>query len=167
LDRLVPRIYLQLRQLARLHMSKERLGHTLQPTALVAEAYLKLVAAPEQNFKTKQAFFIAASRIMFEILVDHAKKKRTYKRGREFERLPMEEALMKPSSAVQEADLIDFRKAVRRLEQIDRRKAQIIELYYFTGMTAVEISELLEIGTSTVHRDLEFSRAFLRREMDR
>jgi len=164
LERLTPLIYGELRKLARFHMSREGAGHTLQPTALINEAFLKLIDIQQADWKSRKHFYGAASQIMRRVLVDYARKKRSVKRGREAKRVPFEEALARPAD-LPVVDIIAFDEALTRLAAIDTRKAQIVEFWFFAGMTVEEIATTMEIGTSTVRRDLEFVKAWLAREL--
>ena len=102
---------------------------------------------------------------MRRVLVDYARKKRSYKRGRDHRRVPFEEALAYPSDLPEATDIVAFDEALRKLAGIDARKAQVVELWFFGGMTVEEISGAMGIGTSTVHRDLEFAKVWLAREL--
>lgn len=164
LDRLTPLIYGELRKLARFHMSREAAGHTLQPTALINEAFLKLIDIQQPDWKSRKHFYGAASQIMRRVLVDYARKKRSVKRGREAKRVPFEEALARPAD-MPVVDIVAFDEALTRLAAIDSRKAQIVEFWFFAGMSVEEIATTMEIGTSTVRRDLEFVKAWLAREL--
>lgn len=165
LNELTPLIYGELRKLAKFHMSREGPGHTLQPTALINEAFLRLVSVQHTDWKSRRYFYAAASQIMRRILVDYARKKRSAKRGREAKHVPFEEALVKPDYAPAAADIVAFDEALTRLKANDVRKAQVLELWFFGGMTIEEIAETMEIGTSTVRRDLEFAKVWLTREL--
>jgi len=165
LDRLTPLIYGELRKLARFHMSREAPGHTLQPTALINEAFLKLIDIRQMDWKSRKHFYAAASQIMRRVLVDYARKKRSVKRGREVKRVPFEEAIAQPAYAPAAADIMAFDEALTRLKLMDARKAQVVEFWFFGGMTIEEIAETMDIGTSTVNRDLEFAKVWLAREL--
>ena len=165
LDELTPLIYGELRKLAKYHMSREGPGHTLQPTALINEAFLRLVSVQHTDWKSRRYFYAAASQIMRRVLVDYARKKRSAKRGREAKHVPFEEALAKPDYAPAAADILAFDEALTRLKAIDERKAQVLELWFFAGMTIEEITEIVEISTSTVRRDLDFAKVWLAREL--
>ena len=164
LDRLTPLIYGELRKLARFHMSREAAGHTLQPTALINEAFLKLIDIQEPDWKSRKHFYGAASQIMRRVLVDYARKKRSVKRGREAKRVPFEEAIARPAE-MPAVDILAFDEALTRLATIDPRKAQVVEFWFFAGLTVEEIAGAMDIGTSTVNRDLEFSKVWLAREL--
>ena len=165
LDQLTPLIYGELRKLANFHMSREGPDHTLQPTALINEAFLRLVSAQHTDWKGRRYFYAAASQIMRRVLVDYARKKRSAKRGRDAKRVPFEEAMARPDYAPAAADVVAFDEALTRLKAIGARKAQVVELWFFGGMTIEEIAETLEMGTSTVRRDLEFAKVWLAREL--
>jgi len=164
LDRLTPLIYGELRKLARFHMSREAVGHTLQPTALINEAFLKLIEIEQVDWKSRKHFYRAASQIMRRVLVDYARKKRSVKRGRQAKRVPFEEAIALPAEMAV-VDIIAFDEAATRLAAHDPRKAQIVEFWFFAGMTVEEIADAMDIGTSTVNRDLEFAKVWLAREL--
>ena len=163
LEELTPLIYGELRKLARFHMSREAPGHTLQPTAPINEAFMKLVDIQQADWKSRKHFFAAASQIMRHLLVDYARKKRSYKRGHDANRVPFEEVMA--VSTEMPVDIIALDEALNRLARMDPRKAQVIELWFFGGMTAEEVASALEVGTSTVHRDLEFAKVWLAREI--
>jgi len=165
LDQLTPLIYGELRKLARFHMSHEAAGHTLQPTALINEAFLRLMDVNRADWKSRKHFYAAASQIMRRVLVDYARKKRSVKRGRQLKRVPFEEAIALPSDIPAAADIVAFDVALTRLAAIDARKAQAVEFWFFAGMTVEEIADALDIGASTVHRDLEFAKVWLAREL--
>ena len=165
LDELTPLIYGQLRKLAKFHMSRENAGHTLQPTALINEAFLRLVSVQHAEWKNRRHFYAASSQIMRRVLVDYARKKRSAKRGREAKHVPFEEALVKPDYAPAAADIVAFDEALTRLKAKDARKAQVLELWFFGGMTIEEIAEIMEISISTIRRDLDFAKVWLAREL--
>jgi RNA polymerase sigma-70 factor (ECF subfamily) len=164
LDRLTPLIYGELRKIARFHMSREATGHTLQPTALINEAFLKLIHIEDPDWKSRKHFYRAASQIMRRVLVDYARKKRSVKRGREGKRVPFEEAIAQPAQ-LPGVDIVAFDEAITRLAAIDSRKAQVVEFWFFAGMSVQEIASTMEIGTSTVRRDLDFAKVWLAREL--
>jgi RNA polymerase sigma-70 factor (ECF subfamily) len=165
LTKLTPLIYSELRKLARFHMSREAPGHTLQPTALINEAYMKLMAIDQGDWPSRKHFYAAASQIMRRILVDYARKKRSFKRGRDLQRIPFEEALAHPADGPAFTDIVMFDEALQRLAKINVRKAQAVEFWFFAGMTVDEIATTMQVGTSTVHRDLEFAKVWLAREI--
>jgi RNA polymerase sigma factor (TIGR02999 family) len=154
----------ELQKIARFHMAHEGAGHTLQPTALINEAFLKLVGIAN-DWKDRKHFLAVASQIMRRILVDYARKKRCYKRGRELKRVAWQEAITEPAAIPGVTDLLMFDEVLNRLEQIDPRKARVLEAWFFSGMTVEEIAQALEIGETTVYRDLEFSKVWIAREL--
>jgi RNA polymerase sigma factor (TIGR02999 family) len=165
LDRLTPLVYAELRKLARFHMAHEAPGHTLQATALINEAFLKLIGLSKPDWKSRKHFYGAASQIMRRVLVDYARKKRSVKRGRELKRVEWENVKTKPADLPAVTDVLMFDEALTNLEAIDSRKARVLEAWFFSGMTVEEIAETLEIGTSTVQRDLEFAKVWIAREL--
>lgn len=165
LNHLTPLIYAELRKLAHFHMSREGAGHTLQPTALINEAFLKLLKVREIDWKGRKHFYAITSQIMRRVLVDYARKKRSVKRGREAKRVPFEEAMSQPAYPPGASDILAFDGALTRLKLINSRQAQVMEFWFFAGMTIDEISEAMDIGVSTVHRDLEFAKVWLAREL--
>jgi len=163
IDELLPLVHGELQRLAHIYMKAERPGHTLQTTALVHEAYLKLVGA-DVEWQDRVHFFAVAARSMRRILVDHARAKGSVKRGGGLDRIPLEEAL--PVVANPTVDFVALDEALSTLEKQDQRKGQVVELHYFGGLTLPEIAELLEVSPSTVKGDLRFARAFLRNELE-
>ena len=167
LEQLTPLVYAELRKLARYHMSREAPGHTLQPTALINEAFLRLVDMQQGDWKGRKQFFAAASQIMRRVLVDYARKKRSIKRGREITRVPLEDAGILPAGSPALLDVLAFDEVLSRLEAIDARKGRVVEFWFFAGMTVEEIADAMDVGTSTVQRDLDFAKVWLARELGR
>ena len=165
LDQLTPLIYNELRKIARFHMSMESPGHTLQPTALINETFLKLVDLRKTNWQSQKHFLGAASQIMRRVLVDYARKKRSVKRGHEIRRVSLECAETLASGEPRSVDVLAFDEALSRLEALDSRKARVVEFWFFAGMTVEEIAGVMEIGTTTVQRDLNFAKVWLAREL--
>jgi len=166
LSRLMPVVVEELRQLARHYLAREAPGHTLQPTALVNEVYLRLACGKVARFENRSQFFAFAARLMREILVDHARARQTAKRGGASSRVSLEEALNLPDRyAPDYVTLIAIDDALKRLERIDRRQRLIVELRYFTGLTLTEIAEVLEISLATVERRWSVARRWLVREI--
>jgi RNA polymerase sigma factor (TIGR02999 family) len=161
LDDLTPLVYRELRQLAGSYLRKERQGHTLQPTALVHEAYVRLVDQTNPTWQSRSHFFGVAARLMRQILVDHARKKQAGKRERI--KVSLDEAV----SFQQERgrDLIALDSGLDALEKIDRRKCKAVELRYFGGLSMDEIAQTLDVSAITVRRDLRMAEAWLRQEM--
>lgn len=167
-DQLLPQVLDELRGLARHFLADERPGHTLQPTALVHEVYLRLVGGQVQPFTHRSEFFAFAARLMREILVDHARAKRTSKRGCGAPKLPLEAALGLASDTQLDSEtLLAVDQAVTRLGRLHPRQRQVVELRYFMGLTVPEIARALELGHATVERDWAVARRWLARELSR
>ncbi len=161
-NELMPLLYAELRSLANRQMNSERGSHTLQATAVVNEAYLRLVGS-DIPFQDRKHFFAVAARTMRRVLVDHAKGKNRQKRGSGQPKVTLEEALiMSPEPAF---DLSNLDEALNRLEAQDERKAKVVELHFFGGLTYDEVAEALEISPATVHRELRMAKAWLYREL--
>lgn len=157
--RLIPIVYEHLHALARHYMRAERPDHTLTPTALLNEAYVKLAGA-ETEWHDRTHFLFLASRSMRQILVDHAKTRNRAKRGAGARHVELEEIdICDPN---QDAVMIELDEALTRLTQQDERKARVVELLYFGGLNYDEVAQALEISTVTVHRDLKMAKAWLR-----
>lgn len=163
LDELMPLVYGELRRLARAKMRGERRDHTLQPTALVHEAFARLVNLGI-DWKDRAHFLSMAARLMRQVLVDHARGHRALKRGRGALRVSLRDA-----DAVVEAcpELLDLDEALDRLRQHDPRASRVVELHYFGGLRYREIAEVLGLSEATVDRDMRFSRAWLLRQLKR
>jgi RNA polymerase sigma factor (TIGR02999 family) len=162
-DELAPLVYGELRQLAHRYMRSERPDHTLQATALVNEAYLRLADQTNPHWHDRAHFFAAAARMMRHILVDYARGRQRAKRGAGAGRIELsDEAVIAESQADQVLDLND---ALESLAELDRRSSQVVELKYFGGMNYEEIAELLSVSAITVRRDWEFAKAWLRKEL--
>jgi len=162
-DQLMPLVYSELRRMARRYLRRERRDHTLQPTALVHEAYMKLVDQHGPNWQNRAHFFAVAARIMRQILIDHARTKRAYKRGGLAIKLSLDvaEAIAKQ----QYPQLIALDEALSKLQSCDPRQGRIVELRFFVGLSEEEISEVTGISVRTVKRDWRVARAWLYREM--
>lgn len=161
LDELTPLIYRELRQLAASYLRRERPGHTLQPTALVHEAYLRLVDQTSPRLENRSHFFGVAARLMRQILVDHARRKHAAKRGGL--KVPLEESMGSKPDAT--PDLLELDTALTALEKIDPRKSQAVELSYFGGLSIEEIARSFSVSPITVRRDLKMAKAWLHHEM--
>jgi RNA polymerase sigma factor (TIGR02999 family) len=159
---LIPIVYERLRALAGHYMRGERSNHTLTPTALLNEAYLKLVGA-EVEWEDRSHFFCIASRTMRQVLVDHAKARGREKRGGGAQRVELDEIDF--ADARHDPTLLDVDEALTRFARQDERKAKLIELLYFGGLTYEEAARTLNISTVTVHRDVKFAKAWLREAM--
>ena len=161
LDELTPLVYKELRQLAASYLRKERLGHTLQPTALVHEAYLRLVDQTNPNWQSRSHFYGVAARLMRQILVDHARRKLAGKRAGL--KVPLEQAVSFQQDRIH--DLVALDVGLTALEKIDPRKCKAVELRYFGGLSMEEIAQSLDVSTMTVRRDLEMAEAWLHSQM--
>jgi RNA polymerase sigma factor (TIGR02999 family) len=162
---LIPLVYDELRRLARRYMRTERPEHTLQPTALVHEAYLKLVDEPSIDWQGRAHFFAVAARLMRRILVDHARAHRAVKRGGIEPKIVLEEDLV---FAEEKADqLVELDGALDQLAEQDPRQAQIVEMRFFGGLSVEETAEVLEISPRTVKRDWTVARAWLYEEINK
>jgi RNA polymerase sigma factor (TIGR02999 family) len=163
-EALLPLVYDELRRLARLKLSQEKPGHTLQATALVHEAYLRLVGAEDEaKWQSRGHFFAAAAEAMRRILVDAARRKQSLKRGGDLAREPLDEAQI--AAPADDFDLVELDAALTRLEAKDARKAQLVKLRYFAGLTQAQAAAALDISLATADRDWAFAKAWLYREM--
>ena len=163
LAELTPLVYEDLRCLAHRHMVGERPDHTLQTTALVNEAYLRLADQTSPNFTNRSHFFAVAAQAMRQILVNYAKASQSQKRGGGALKVELDEvALISPE---QTTEILDVHEALERLATLDSRKAHVVELKYFGGLKHDEIAEVLKISTVTVRRDWVFARAWLHNEL--
>jgi len=165
LQRLMPLVYAELRRLARRQMSRERENHTLQTTALVNEAYLRLIDLSRVRWQDRAHFFAMSARLMRRILVDHARSRRYLKRGGAEQRVSFDEALV--VSREPSADLVALDDALGALAGVDARKAQVVEMRFFGGLTVEETAEALHVSTETVMRDWRLAKVWLLRELDR
>jgi RNA polymerase sigma factor (TIGR02999 family) len=163
LEKLTPLVYRELRRLAHRYMEGQRPNHTLQTTALVNEAYLRLADQKRANFTSRSHFFAVAAKAMRQILVNHAKASQRQKRGGGAAKLELDEAAL--ISPEQPREILDLNEALERLATLDSRKAQVVELRYFGGLKQEEIAEVLKISTVTVRRDWVFARAWLYSEL--
>lgn len=160
-ERLVPLVYEELRRLARQSLRRERSGHTLQATALVHEAHLRLVDHDSMTWKNRAHFFSVAATVMRRILVDHARSARAEKRGGDDERITLDVSLL--PSEERTVDLIALDEALLELGAFDQRQSQIVELRFFGGLTNEEIGQVLEISPRTIKREWRLAKAWLRR----
>ncbi len=169
LDRLTPLVYEHLRRMARGYMRNERIGHTLQPTALVNEAYLRLVDARDLDWRDRTHFFAVCARVMRRILVDAARSRAAIKRGGQADRVehstPIDLDQLPTAGAEMGAQVCALDEALNALERIDPRRAQVIELRFFGGLTVEETAQVLQISAQTVMRDWRLARAWLGREL--
>jgi RNA polymerase sigma factor (TIGR02999 family) len=162
--RLVPLVYEELRWLAREYLRRERPDHTLQATALVHEAYLRLVDQSVTTWQNRAHFFGVAAQVMRRILVDYARAHRAEKRGGVWDKLAFDEALA--PSTERRVDLIALDDALKDLLALDPRQSQIVELRFFGGLTNEEIGEVLDVSPTTVKREWRIAKAWLRREIE-
>ena len=151
-------VYPQLRSLASRYMSGENPGHTLSATGLVHEAYLKILGS-KVSWEDRIHFFAVSARVMRNILVDHAKSNRREKRGGFASEIPIDEAII--IGPEPEQRLLDLDEALRNLAEIDSRKAELVELLYFGGLSQTEAAEVLKVSEGTVQRDLRLAKAWL------
>ena len=161
-------IYEHLRRVAREYLAHERPGHTLQPTALVHEAYLRLTDGAEIQWQGRAHFFSLAARAMRRILVDHARFRQTLKRGGEQQRLSLDavpEDELARSSPLKETDLLSLDAALNKLTTAFPRQGRVVEMRFFGGVEAKEIAEALQVSEATVKRDWQFARMWLHREL--
>jgi RNA polymerase sigma-70 factor, ECF subfamily len=164
LDRLFPLIYEELQRVAHGQMKRERSGHTLDTTALVHEAYMKLVKHPPRvQWQSRVHFFAVAARAMRQILVNHARSRSRAKRGGAATPVSLDETLVMPEARPEE--LVSLDEALERLEAIDARQSRVVELRYFGGLTIEETAQFLGVSVVTVKRDWTAARAWLYREV--
>ena len=163
LDELIPIVYAELKKLARRYMGKERLDHTLQTSALINEAYLRLIDNPSTEWQDRNHFFAVAAQIMRHILIDHARSYRYAKRGAGAERVPLDEAEGLRIHRAEELVALD--EALKGLEAFDQRKSRITELRFFGGLTVEETAEVMDLSPVTVMREWRGAKAWLHRAM--
>ncbi len=164
LDRLTPIVHDELRRLARRYMRGERPGHSLQTTALVNEAYLRLVDYQRMQWQNRAHFFAVSAQLMRRILVEHARR-HNVKRGGGVPHVPLEEAAM--VGREQDADLVALDDAMNELARIDSRKVQVVEMRFFGGLSVEETAEVLKVSAITVKRDWRAAKAWLYRELSK
>ena len=163
LDRLMPLLRDELHRLAERQIRAERPGHTLQATALVHEAYLRLVDQAGVPWQIRAHFLSLCAQLMRQILIDHARKHRAVKRGRGADALPLDEALV--YAPERSAELLALDEALTRLSQADERKGRVVELRFFGGLSNTEMATVLGVSENTVLRDWAFARAWLQHEL--
>lgn len=164
LQRLVPKVYEELRRLAHHYMSQERTGHTLQTTALVHEAYQRLIDTPHVGWNDRTHFFAVCAQLMRRILVDHARSRGYLKRGGGTLAISLDEATK--LAADPSKDLLAVDAALTALAGVDPRKAQVVELRFFGGLTVEETAAVLKVSCDTVHRDWKLAKVWLLRELE-
>jgi RNA polymerase sigma factor (TIGR02999 family) len=163
LEQLMPLVYSELHRLAQRYMAGERPGHTLQATALVNEAYLRLAGSANTNWESRTQFFGVCAQMMRHILVDWARSRKTGKRGGKVALLELDDALA--AAAQPGTDLVAIDDALQALAEIDPRKSRVVELRFFGGMSMEETARVLKVSVETVQRDWKFARSWLRREL--
>jgi RNA polymerase sigma-70 factor, ECF subfamily len=165
LDQLMPLVYRELRRLAHNYMDRERLGHTLQTTALVNEVYLRLIDVRPVSVQDRAQFFALAAQLMRRILVDFARGRRAQKRGGGAAQVSFDEAFV--FSPEISAELVALDQALKALSAVDRRKGEVVEMRYFGGLSVEETATVLKVSADTVRRDWKFAKVWLLREMQR
>ena len=163
LDELLPLVHQELRRLARRYMFAERAGHTLQATALVNEAYLRLVNSRQVNWQNRAHFFAISAQLMRRILVDSARSHGDQKRGGRIPKVTLDEVLVGPQEKGQ--DLVALDDALNALSGVDPRKARVVELRFFGGLSVEETAEVLKVSRNTVLRDWRLAKMWLKREI--
>jgi RNA polymerase sigma-70 factor (ECF subfamily) len=161
--RLLELVYDDLRRLAAHYLQQERVGHTLQATALVNEAYLKLIDQTRVDWRGKSHFFAVGAQAMRRVLVNHAKSKKRLKRGGQGRRVPLDEPIA--VSAERDEDVLALDEALEKLAKLDPRQAKLVELRFFGGLNVEETAEVLGVSKRTVEREWTACRAWLRREL--
>lgn len=159
LDRLTPIVYDELRRIAHRYVQRERAGHTLQTTALVNEAYLRLAGQQKVDWQNRAHFFAVSAQVMRHILIDHARRRRYAKHGGEIQQVPLEDASVMTEQRATE--LIALDEALDELAKFDPRKSRVVELRYFGGLSLEETAEVLKISLMTVRRDWRAAKAWL------
>lgn len=163
LDRLIPIVYEELRRQATRYLRRERPGHTLQTTALIHEAYIRLIDQKSVRWQNRAHFFAISAQLMRRILVDHARSRQAAKRGGSDIKLPLEEAMI--VSQGREVNLVALDEALERLAVIDPQQSRVVELRFFSGLSVEETAEVLGVSPRTVTRDWNVAKAWLRREI--
>jgi RNA polymerase sigma factor (TIGR02999 family) len=165
LDEIIPVVYDDLHKLAQRYMSDERSGHTLQVTALVNEAYLRLLDSAHLSWQSRSHFFAVCGRIMRRILVDWARSRQSLKRGSNLPPVELQDAVAVKGRLG--TDLVAIDDALKALAVLDERKSQVVELRFFGGLNAKETAEVLHVSEETVLRDWKLAKSWLRRELSR
>jgi RNA polymerase sigma factor (TIGR02999 family) len=165
LDSLLPLVYDELRRIARHYLQGERPGHTLQSTALVNEAYVRMVAQDFPQWQNRAHFFAVAAQLMRQILVDHARNHRASKRGGDVYKVSLDEAGDQPQAI--DIDIVALDDALKNLAVMDLQQSKVVELKFFAGLSIEDTAEVIGISASTVKRDWITARAWLYRELDR
>ena len=163
LERLLPLVYDELHRLAHQHMRREKPGQILQTSALINEAYLRLIDRPRIHWESRAQFFGIAARVMRRILVDEARKRKSHKRGGACVQVTLNDAT--DIAQQQAANVVALNDALKALEAIDSRQGRIVELHFFGGLSVEETAQVLNVSPETVMRDWAFARAWLKKEM--
>lgn len=165
LERLIPLVHAELSRLAHHYMAGERTGHTLQTTALVNEAFLRLVDSSQVQWQNRAHFMAVSAQLMRRILVDFARSRNYLKRGAGAKQVSLDEAMLISESP--DLDLVELDRALGQLAAVDARKSQVVELRFFGGLTEEEAAEVLKVSPETVRRDMRLAKTWLLREMDK
>lgn len=163
LERLMPLVYEELRRMAQHYMRNQKIGNTLQPTALIHEAYVKLAGQQKQNWKDRAHFFGVAAQAMRHILVDYVRSRNSQKRGGDVQKVEFDESLIVSNERA--AGLVELDEALTKLAGLDWRKSRVVELKYFGGLSNKEMAEVLNVTSKTITRDWQFARSWLLREL--
>src|SRR5918998_3501540 len=166
LDNLMPLVYAELHRQAAGYLRRERSNHTLQPTALINEAYLKLIDQRDVKWQNRAHFFAIAAQAMRRILVDYAKTRKREKRGGDDVKLQLDEAI-EVSAGEKSIDLVALDEALTRLAKFDERQARVVELRYFSGLTEQETAEVLKVSPATVRLDWKMAKAWLHGQLSK
>jgi len=165
LEKLVPLVHAELSRLAHHYMAGERTGHTLQTTALVNEAFLRLVDSSQVRWQNRAHFMAVSAQLMRRILVDFARSRNYLKRGAGAQQVTLDEAMV--ISEAPDLDVVELDRALEALAAVDARKSQVVELRFFGGLTEEEAAEVLKVSPETVRRDMRLAKTWLLREMDK
>jgi RNA polymerase sigma factor (TIGR02999 family) len=166
LEQLAPLVYAELRKLAHRYMTRERAGHTLQTTALVHEAFLRLIGSPQESWQNRAQFYAIAAQMMRRILVDYARANSRAKRGGETTRIALEEVDFLVSKPALDLDVIALDAALEKLAEIDPRRSRVVELRFFGGLSVEETAYVLQVAPDTVVRDWRVAKAWLFRYLN-
>ena len=163
LDRLLPLIHAELHRLARRHLGRERKKHTVQPSSLVQEAFLRLLPGGDAGWRNRAHFFAVASQVMRHVLVDYARERMRQKRGGAAVHIPIDAAVVLSPQQVERIVTVDL--ALQRLARTEERKSRVLEMRFFGGLSVEETADVLGVAPNTVIRDWNYARAWLRREL--
>jgi len=166
MEELLPLVYDELHRQAECYLRRERVGHTLQPTALIHEAYLRLIDQRDVRWQSRTHFFAIAAKMMRRVLIDYARAKHRDKRGGDAVRLTLDPAILVATDK-DSVDLIALDQALQRLAEFDEQQARVVQLRYFGGLSLEETAEVLHISRATTARDRDVAKAWLRRELTR